>query len=137
MSFDVLQLNVKGVPPSNNQFMGCGNTQAKNRVYSSIKKQWANMIGWSALSAGWKTSYDPFETALVKIRYFFKDNKRRDPDNYSGKFINDGLVEIGILRDDSFQCIKLDIGLGASGVGAGNERTEITIIKIGKESLNE
>ena len=43
----------------------------------------------------------------MTITYFFPTRGRRDPDNYSGKFILDGLVQAGILRDDSFRCIDL------------------------------
>lgn len=45
----------------------------------------------------------------MTLHYFFKDNRRRDPDNYSGKFILDGLVRAGILQDDSFAVIDLEL----------------------------
>lgn len=49
----------------------------------------------------------PFKKSVVTITYYFKDKRRRDPDNYSGKMILDGLVRTGILQDDSFNNIDL------------------------------
>ena len=70
----------------------------------------------------------PLEKALVKISYYFKDNHRRDPDNYSGKMILDPLVKEGILKDDSFDVITLQVGKG--GVDKLHPRTEIEIISL-------
>ena len=70
----------------------------------------------------------PLEKALVKISYFFKSNHRRDPDNYSGKMILDPLVREGVLKDDSFEVVTLQLGKG--GVDKLNPRTEIEIINL-------
>lgn len=51
----------------------------------------------------------PIEYATVHLIYHFADNRRRDPDNYSGKMILDGLVQAGIIADDSFFCINLQL----------------------------
>jgi len=68
------------------------------------KKRWAWMI--KAAAASVKPGV-PFEYADVTLRYSFKDKRRRDPDNYSGKMILDALVGAGIIKDDSFNNIKL------------------------------
>ena len=67
------------------------------------------------------------ERAVVQIRYFFPDRRRRDPDNYSGKMILDGLVRCGVLKDDSFSCIRLELSAECS---LGRPRTEIVIQEV-------
>lgn len=56
----------------------------------------------------------------------FGDNRRRDPDNYSGKMILDGLVKAGIIRDDSFERIDLTL----RRVYDGAKRTEVIVEEI-------
>ena len=45
----------------------------------------------------------------VRLSFYPPDKRRRDPDNYSGKMILDGLVRAGIISDDSFWCINLQL----------------------------
>ena len=66
----------------------------------------------------------PVKKAEVKIIYYFATKHRRDPDNYSGKFILDGLVNAGILEDDSFGNVELVL---RGRVDRKNPRTEIEI----------
>ena len=61
----------------------------------------------------------------MTIKYYFKTRVRHDPDNYSGKFILDGLVKAGILQDDSFNNIQLIL---KASVDKEKPRTEINII---------
>lgn len=92
---------IPDIPPSNNKFIG-----RENRwEYQQIKKQWARMI---ALLCNPKPP-KPLERAVVTLEYHFPDKRRRDPDNYSGKMILDGLTAAGIIKDDSFQCIDLHL----------------------------
>ena len=51
--------------------------------------------------------------------------QRHDPDNYSGKFILDGLREAGIIEDDSFSNIELQL---CGSYDKENPRTEIEVI---------
>lgn len=51
----------------------------------------------------------PVPKAAVRLVYHFENKIRRDPDNYSGKMILDGLVRAGIIADDSFNCIELQL----------------------------
>lgn len=90
-----IKLVFVGVPPSMNQFNGRTNVQ----VYRAVKADWTDRVTWQARARRPKR---PFERAEVLIEYQFQDNRRRDPDNYSGKFILDGLTKGGIIRDDSF-----------------------------------
>ena len=66
----------------------------------------------------------PITKAKVTLKYYFKDKKRRDPDNYSGKFILDGLVKSGVIKDDSFNNISLAL---EAGYDKDNSRTEIIV----------
>ena len=59
---------------------------------------------------------------------------RRDPDNYSGKFILDGLVKAGIIADDSFSNIDLRL---CGKVDKKNPRTEIEITNDSYSAVNE
>lgn len=47
------------------------------------------------------------EKVKITFTYYFKDRKRRDPDNYAGKMVLDGLVKAGIIADDCFENIDL------------------------------
>lgn len=67
----------------------------------------------------------PLAGVTVSIQYQFPDRRRRDPDNYSGKMLLDGLVHAGILQDDSFGCIQLELS-------ASNAKEPSTMIKIKK-----
>lgn len=109
------------IPPSNNKFIGRRN----NWEYQRIKKYWAVLIAYSCRPKPEK----PFEFAVVKITYYFPDNIRRDPDNYSGKMILDGLTAAGMIRDDSFGCIELKL---SAKVDRKRPRTEIVITEVKK-----
>lgn len=87
------------IPPSNNRFIGRTNF----REYQMIKKKWADLI---ALACRPKPQR-PIDHATVILTYYFPDKRRRDPDNYSGKMVLDGMTKAGIIADDSFQHIEL------------------------------
>ena len=92
---------IPDIPPSNNEFIG-----RENRwEYQKIKKQWARLIEVYCRPTPEKT----LERADVTLIYHFRDKRRRDPDNYSGKMILDGLTAAGIISDDSFLCIELHL----------------------------
>lgn len=97
-----IKIVIPAIPPSNNKYMGRGSKYVQQVQYQSEKQQWAWYIRSFAKYQG-----KPIEKAVVKITYYFKDKRRRDPDNYAGKFILDGLVDAGILVDDSFNNIEL------------------------------
>lgn len=111
-------LVIEDIPPSNNKYLGKGG-KGKAFEYQAEKRRWAWMI---KAEAGKKK--EPYQRALVSICYYFPDKRRRDPDNYSGKMILDGLVGAGVIEDDSFQHIKLELH---ACVDRDNPRTEITI----------
>ena len=96
----MITLRIDDIPSSNNKYIG----RNAKWEYQEEKKRWAWLI--KAAAAPVKPRV-PFEYADVTLRYSFKDRRRRDPDNYSGKMILDGLVGAGIIKDDSFTNIRL------------------------------
>lgn len=96
-------LIIPDIPPSNNKYQGRGSQKEHIIDYQEEKTKW----GWLVRAHINKKPKKPFERAIVKITYYFPDKRRRDPDNYSGKFILDGLVDSNIIADDSFFNIKL------------------------------
>ena len=114
-----LHITLPMVPPSNNLFIG-----RENRwEYQSQKKAWAALV---RAKCGF-IPQNPIPKARVEIFYYFVDNRRRDPDNYSGKFILDGLVRAGIIKDDSFSCVRLAL---SAAVDKERPRTEITVTEV-------
>ncbi len=111
-----MQYIINDIPPSNNQFIG----RTNRYEYQGVKKQWAAMIRYCCNPK----PREPMHKCRVHLHYEFADRRRRDPDNYSGKMILDGLVRSGIISDDSFGCI--DLVLSAS-FGKLEKRTIITV----------
>lgn len=112
------------IPKSNNEYMGRG-SRGSNFKYQDDKRDWA----WKVKAAvGRNKPVKPYSNVIVRITYHFPTKHRRDPDNYSGKFLLDGLVNAGVLEDDSFDCIDLQL---EGKHDKDNPRTEITI----KESI--
>lgn len=114
----MIKIVIPEIPPSDNRFKGRENVWE----YREQKKAWKEMV--ALLCRKHKATLDRAE---VRITYYFPTRHRRDPDNYSGKFILDGIVEAGIIKDDSFDCIKLVL------VGAydkSDPRTEVEITEM-------
>lgn len=109
---------IPAVPPSNNQYIGRTNF----REYQQTKKRWAMLVKSYCRPA----PPHPIEHCRLTLLYHFKDRRRRDPDNFSGKMLLDGLVSAGILVDDSFQCIDLVLRSEYDGTA----RTEIIVEEI-------
>lgn len=115
-----MKLIIYQIPPTNNKYIG--NSRNYNE-YRKTKEKWHRLVLAAILESEAKPK-NPLEKAIVKITYFFPDNRRRDLDNYSGKMLLDPLVKEGVIVDDSFQHIKL---LLEAYVDKGNPRTEIEI----------
>lgn len=101
----IKEYTVYDIPPSNNKYMGSG-SRGKNFQYQKEKKEWARKI---VSAVGVDRPDKPIEKSIVTLRYYFKTRHRRDPDNYSGKFLLDGLIEAKVIEDDSFNHIDLRI----------------------------
>lgn len=114
-----INLTLRGVPPSLNRFAGRENTWQ----YRAEKERWTTAVQW-AIKAQKAKPPKPFERAAVTIAYYFPDNRRRDPDNYSGKLLLDGLTRGGVIVDDSFSHITLTV---TGAVDKKSPRTEIIV----------
>lgn len=116
----MIKIVVNCIPPSNNKYLGNSHSF---HSYANTKTQWH----WMIKAAIKNKPIKPFEKARVHIRYYFKNRIRRDPDNYSGKMILDPLVREGILKDDSFGCVTLEL---SCEYDKENPRTEIYVEEI-------
>lgn len=114
-----IRIVIPDVPPSNNQFIG-RNARWK---YQQEKQAWH----WKLKAAIRKRPDRPLKKAYVHIHYDYTDSRRRDPDNYSGKFLLDALVREKIIEDDSFQ--HMDLTLTAS-FRQPKKQTVITVTEV-------
>ena len=115
----MVTITLPEVPPSLNKWSRMHWMKA-----AKVKKQWEKDIYYSAYNL---RPEQPYQKAKVKITYFFKTKRRRDIDNYTPKFLLDGLVKAGIIIDDAESVIgKPDIFFDYS-----NE--EKTIIEVRSE----
>lgn len=117
-----MTITLKGVPPSLNEVAGKENPWK----YRKAKQEWTDNVCWMARLNKDRPKI-PYDKADVHIVYYFPDNRRRDADNYCGKFLLDGLTKAGVIVDDSFNHISLHID-GTAGKPA---RTEITVTERG------
>lgn len=123
----MIEIQVPGIPPSLNQMRNMHHFE-----WNRTKREWAHLI---SLIAQRKRPSKPFEKAVVTLTYHFRDKRRRDPDNYSGKFLLDPLVEMGFLVDDSFDHVELRHRKG--GVDRKNPRTVIRIEEVAKDDVQQ
>lgn len=115
----MLRITLRGCPPSLNQFAGRENANA----YRAAKSQWTRTVFYMARACKDRPA-EPYQLADVEIMYYFPDRRRRDPDNYPGKMLMDGLTKAGVIVDDSFDHVRLHL---AGGYDKKNPRTVITI----------
>ena len=95
-----MRIIIPGIPPSLNEWSRMHWAKA-----ARLKKQWEHDVYYCAYSVRPKT---PIKFAKVKITYFFKTNRHRDiVDNYSPKFLMDGIVKAGVLVDDRTEYVGI------------------------------
>ena len=107
---------IPSIPPSLNRFAGRKNS----REYQRLKREWKDLVYCLCMPR----PRAPLERARVTLTYYFPTRARRDPDNYAGKLILDGLTAAGVIKDDSFDCIDLVL---RGAYDKTHPRTEITI----------
>lgn len=108
---------IPGIPESLNKFAGRNNAWE----YREKKNLWTNLVKLCCIPK----PLDPIEHAAVTISYYFPNRTRRDPDNYCGKMILDGLTAAGIIKDDDFD--HIDLAVKKAGVDRKFPRTELFI----------
>jgi Holliday junction resolvase RusA-like endonuclease len=99
-------LRVDGIPPSWNKIM-----RMHQFAQNDEAKKWHAIVCMSAKQQGVKDRF--IGKSRVTLEYHFDAAYRHDPDNYSGKFLMDGLVKAGILEDDDFKHVELTVRAGA------------------------
>ncbi|WP_425447761.1 RusA family crossover junction endodeoxyribonuclease [Dethiothermospora halolimnae] len=95
------------------------------RKRAKEKKRWGEMVHWIARP---KKPKEPIEKAEITVIYYFKINRRHDFDNYIPKFILDGLVDVGIIKDDDLKHLN-NINI-IQKVDRQNPRTEVVIKEV-------
>lgn len=119
-----ITIELNGIPPSLNKFVGRKN----DRAYQAAKREWTDRVLW-AIKAQRCAPAKPFDYAHVTIAYYFPNRNRHDADNYSGKLFLDGLTRGGIIVDDDMKHIATTI---VGKYCKGNPRTVIMIREINK-----
>lgn len=106
-----LKIHIEDIPSSNNKYQGQGSKSKAIRDYQGEKKLWSQLIWIMKGKQKKRGDLDewqlPLQKATIIMMYHFKGNGRRDPDNYSGKMILDGLRDWGYITDDSFKEIDI------------------------------
>ncbi len=97
-----LRIEIQGVPDSLNKYAGRLNCWE----YRTHKQEWKVRV---MAAVGSRKPPAPLSGVVVHIHYIFPTKARHDPDNYAGKVLLDGLVDAGVITDDSFNCIKLEL----------------------------
>lgn len=64
------------------------------------------------LMAQWSAAMAPMQKARVTATFHFPSKARRDPSNYSLKFVADALVTNGVLVDDDFRHCEEVVRMG-------------------------
>lgn len=91
-------IRINNIPPNLNVY--------RNMHFQKLdkeKKEWAQIVKMIVR----EQKIQPMERIHQVYEFFFKDRREHDPDNYSAcaKFLNDGLVDAGILPRDNFDHI--------------------------------
>jgi crossover junction endodeoxyribonuclease RusA len=104
----MIRLYIKDIPSSNNATQGKGGVK-RALAYNEEKKVWSGyfQILRSQMSKELKGLPLPYSQATVIMIYHFPNGQRRDPDNYSGKMILDGLKDAGFIVDDAFRNVDI------------------------------
>lgn len=92
-------IEINGIPPSINRFIGRNNKYA----YWAAKKEWDKLVYSYAVR---RRPLIPYRRAKVHIHFLFPTRRKHDAGNME-KFITDGLVDSGVIQDDNCECIVL------------------------------
>lgn len=94
-----------------------------NRMHHFKRAKLKEIWEWLTLEACQDYEIKPMERVSITFELYFPDKRRRDLDNYSGlgfKFVMDGLVKAGVLKDDSVnEVVHLGISYGGVRKPAG------------------
>lgn len=71
--------------------------------YNKHKEHWNELV--RMILTSYNYNHETLQKAIVKFKYYFKDARKRDASNYVGKFLEDALVENGVIFDDNYDVI--------------------------------
>lgn len=117
-------VNLAPYPLSMNQTMIIKSRPQAN----ALKQNWKDFVCWWCKKLG----YDGLmlENVEIYIEFYFSDNRGRDiVDNYNLKYINDGMVECGFIKDDNCKIIP-KAHYVFCGVDKEHPRTVIRFVKL-------
>lgn len=96
----------------------------KRPMMNALKQRWKDFICWLINSQGYSNLH--IDKCDIKVKTFYKTNRRHDVDNSVIKFILDGFSESGFIIDDDSKHVKSL--LLECFVDKNNPRTEIEVI---------
>lgn len=98
----MLTFTIPGHPPSPNR-----SRTLHYHVRAGNDLAWRTTAYFAALDVR-PQDFEPLTEASVRVVYIIPDKRRRDPDNAlaSAKPCIDGIVDAGLLTDDSFRVIR-------------------------------
>lgn len=96
----------------------------KRPMMNALKQRWKDFICWFMDRQGYSNLH--IEECEIKVKTFYKTNRRHDVDNSVIKFILDGFSESGFIIDDDSKHVKSL--LLECFVDKDNPRTEIEVI---------
>ena len=114
----MFKYTIPHIPPSINNYIG------RTNVFEYQREK----VTWKEYCMAYcrPKPQKPPKKVMVKLSFYFKDNRRHDADNYQ-KFIMDGLVTARVIQDDDFaHCTTFCEGF----VDKNNPRTEIEITEV-------
>ena len=112
---------IPGEMPGRNKIIKAGKNHY--HAYNNMKKENTQLVVWNA------KKLPQMEKVYLNITWYTK-NQRRDPDNIAAavKFIFDGLVEAGVLKNDGW---KENAGWSNTfKVDSKNPRIEVEIVEV-------
>ena len=96
----------------------------KRPMMNALKQRWKDFICWLIDSQGYSNLH--IAKCDIKVKTFYKTNRRHDVDNSVIKFILDGFSESGFIVDDDSKHVQSL--LLKCFVDKENPRTEIEVI---------
>lgn len=96
----------------------------KRPMMNALKQRWKDFICWLMDSQGYSNLH--IDKCDIKVKTFYKTNRRHDVDNSVIKFILDGFSESNFIVDDDSKHVKSL--LLECFVDKENPRTEIEVI---------
>jgi hypothetical protein len=91
-----MNFTIKGSLPSMNEIIDMSKSHWSN--YRKMKEDYTNLVAWSI------PDKKPMKRVNIYITWYCKD-KRQDKDNIAAgtKFILDGIVQAGVLKNDGWK----------------------------------